>query len=635
MSFKKKKRLLSRKSISAFSKVFAILICIFFCRNNLAQAQDATKTSNDTLSNIGAYLHGNEPSKVQLPVETFEEYNQRMQWWRDAKYGMFIHWGLYSILGGEYQGKTTPRIAEWIQNTLRIPLKDYQKLVKEFNPQNFDPKVWVSLAKAAGMKYLVITAKHHDGFALFDSKVSDYDVMSTPYHKDIIKQLKDECHKQGIRFGVYYSHTIDWEHPQAYIGSSRRLLDRMNLVDYDPRQMNRSIYLKEKAFPQLRELLSNYGQIDVIWYDMGEGLTNNEVREFVKISRELQPNVIISSRLGENPRIEDLHRDMLFDYYTPSDNYYTGDTLKMSWEMAGTTNGSWGYRKDDKSWRSADFIVQSLISSISRGGNYLLNVGPDPSGHIPDEAAEQLRLAGEWIAKNKEAIYGTKGSPFPWNYDWGYVTQKPGKLFLHVISEKRSKIFVPGMRSKVKNAYILENHTPIKYKQEGEIVNIQLPEESSDKIGYVVALELNDMQADVDHKITQYKDNDIRLDRISGDYNHPARLISWDFYVQDPGTYQIELISNEKGAHEKPVWDGSDQIGSIQIGGKIIPVELKRDEERTNPTLFFYKSITSKVGKIDFEKAGTYTLHLKGFEIAPGKWTSGFALDRIRLKKVK
>ena len=284
-------------------RLLALATCVCLGQTSMVNAQEMQKTTNDSLSNVEAYLYGNETSRVQLPIETLNEYNDRMQWWKDAKYGMFIHWGLYSILGGEYKGEVTPRIAEWIQNTLKIPLKDYKKLMKDFKAKNFDAKAIVKLAKDAGMKYLVITSKHHDGFAMFDSKVSDYNVMNTPYGKDVIRQLNDECKKQGIKFGVYYSHVIDWENPYDYIGDTEDLRKRMNLVDFNPKKEDRKKYLEEKAFPQLRELLTNYGKIDVIWYDMGNGLTNNEVREFVKITRELQPDIIISSRLGDTAEV--------------------------------------------------------------------------------------------------------------------------------------------------------------------------------------------------------------------------------------------------------------------------------------------------------------------------------------------
>lgn len=592
-------------------------------------------SENDSLSNVQAFLFGKEPSPIEIPFETLEEYNQRMQWWKDAKYGMFIHWGLYSILAGEYKGQITPKIAEWIQNTLKIPLKDYKELMSKFNPKDFSPADWVKLAKDAGMKYLVITTKHHDGFALFSSHCSNYDINNTPYKKDIIIQLKNECKKQGLKFGVYYSHIIDWEHSQAYISEDPKLLERMNTVDYDPKKMNREIYLEEKALPQIKELLTNYGQIDIIWFDMGEGLTNNEVRKIIKITRELQPQIIINSRVGDLPQIENLYRDMLFDYYTTPDNYYTGQSLKMPWEMLGTTNGSWGYRKDDKEWRSASFIVQSLISSISRGGNYILNVGPDSLGIIPEEAANQLRIAGKWINKNQHAIYGSHSSPFPWNYDWGYVTQKPYKIFLHIIAEKPDNIYLSGIESKIKRVSILENNQTLNFKQEDKILYIDLPKITIDKLGYIIELDFDDEIPNIDTNIIQFKDNNIRLDRISGDYNNLEKIISWDFKINTPGEYKIELVSNEKGSHYKPNWVGAHQEGCLQVAGKIIPVKLKQDKIKINPTLFFYNEITSNIGNIYFDKVGTYTVHLKGFKIEPSKWTDGLGLDRILLSLIK
>jgi alpha-L-fucosidase len=177
-------------------------------------------------SNTDAYFKSNTPPTTIVPFETEEEYSKRMEWWKDARYGLFIHFGLYSILGGEYNGQVTPKIAEWIQNTLKIPLADYKKLMQKFNPQQFNADEWVSIAKAAGMKYIVITAKHHDGFAMFNSKVSDYNVMNTPFGRDIIKEMKEACHKQGLKFGLYYSHNIDWENPNAYIGAGELTLQK-------------------------------------------------------------------------------------------------------------------------------------------------------------------------------------------------------------------------------------------------------------------------------------------------------------------------------------------------------------------------------------------------------------------------
>ncbi|MEO7463810.1 MAG: alpha-L-fucosidase, partial [Ferruginibacter sp.] len=470
-------------------------------------------------SNTVAYFKSNAPPTTIVPFETEEEYNNRMQWWKDAKYGMFIHFGLYSILGGEYNGEVTPKIAEWIQNTLKIPLADYKKLMGKFNPQQFNADEWASIAMAAGMKYMVVTAKHHDGFALFNSQVSDYDVMNTPFGRDIIKELKEACHKQGLKFGLYYSHVIDWENPNAYIGD-KELTQRMNTVDFDPAKMDRSVYLKEKSFPQLKELLTNYGIIDIIWFDMGKGLNDDEIRQFVKVTRELQPNIIISSRIGDEIAPKDINKDMLFDFYTPNDNYFTGDQLAMPWEMAGTTNGSWGYRKTDHEWRQPNMILSSLIASASRNGNYLLNVGPSGTGEIPHEAVENLKVAGAWLKKYGESVYGTKPSPFPWNYSWGYITQKPNKLYLNISDwPANNQINLNGLITKIDAVHVLGNSKLIKFNQDGRFLKIDLSVVEKVDLITTLVVEYNDSGLQVNRTISQGADNTVRLDRITSTYN--------------------------------------------------------------------------------------------------------------------
>lgn len=596
-----------------------------------AFAQESFKAK----TNIDAYFEACSKSKISLPYETEEAYNKRMKWWKDAKYGMFIHWGLYSILAGEYKGEVTPSLAEWIQNTFKIPLKEYQKLQKQFNPKLFDADKIAQLAKESGMKYVILTSKHHDGFALFDSKVSDYDIMNTPYRKDIVKELKEACHRHGLKFGLYYSHVIDWEHPHAYIGEGK-LASRMNTVDFNPEEMDRKKYLNEKAFKQVEELLTNYGTIDVIWYDMGSGLTNDEVRQFVFLTKRLQPNIIISSRIGNTVAKEHLNRDMLFDFYTPSDNYFTGDRLDVPWEMAGTVNGSWGYRKYDEEWRSSAFILNSLISTSSRGGNYLLNVGPTVLGEIQKTPTSNLKKAGEWIKKNKEAIYATNPTSFPWNYSWGYCTEKAHKIFLHVFNRPNiDRIELNGVLTDISKVHLLNSSKGIRFDQEGRYLSIDISSVPKQDFGFVLEVEYKDESLKIDPLIAQNRDHSIRLDRIAGNYLDDKLFTMWKFKVNVPGEYNISIVSNEKGNHAKPQWVGSEQEGCIQIAGEILPIKLIRDSEQVNPSLFFYKSITSNIGSVVLKEAGTYTLYLKGFKIGAGKWEEGLALDRIELNLKK
>ncbi|TVZ55650.1 alpha-L-fucosidase [Lutibacter sp. Hel_I_33_5] len=605
-----------------FQLIFLVITSLFIFSCKTDESKKDSKKIEKVL---------NENSSHQ---ESKEEFYTRMQWWKDAKYGMFIHWGLYSVLAGEYKGEITPKIAEWIQNTLKIPLSEYKKLVKEFNPQKFDVDAWVAVAKAAGMKYIVLTSKHHDGFALFDSKVSNYDIMSTPFKKDIVKQLKDACHKGGLKFGLYYSHMIDWEHPHAYVGKGR-LNQRMNTLDYSPDNMNREIYLKEKSIPQLKEILTNYGKIDIIWFDMGGGLSSDEIKHFAKTARELQPEIIISSRIGEYGVPTKLDKKIVYDFYTPSDNYFTGDNLPTPWEMCGTTNTSWGFRNDDTEWRKPKLILNSLIASASRNGNYLLNVGPKANGELPKEPIKNLKIVGSWLKSNGEAIYGSHGSSFPWNYDWGYITEKSKKIYLNIFNwPENNSIELNGLLTEIQSITLLNSEEKLNYKQEGRFLTIDISKIKNNDLATVIVLNHKNKKLKVDTEISQSLNKKIRLDRICSTYNEEKQVSTWRFNIHAPGKFKVEVISNEKARHSNPKWIGSEQKGVIKIADKIIPLELKRDQEEINKSLFFYKKITSNAGEIIINKKGKYSLNLEGFNINAGKWKKGLGLDYILLSPI-
>ncbi len=615
--------------IGAF--VFTIISCSCL-------AQELNGTTENTLaptgnrSNVDAFFYGNTTSTIKLPVETEEEYTQRMKWWKDSKYGMFIHWGLYAILSGYYNGQRTPSIPEWIQNTLQIPLAEYKKLVPEFNPVRFNADDWARLAKAAGMKYVVLTAKHHDGFALFDSKASEYDIMSTPYKIDIVKALKEACHKQGLKFGLYYSQNIDWEHPQNAILNGGKH-SWMNLKDFKPAQMNKDLYLKEKAYPQLRELLTNYGKIDILWFDMGTGLNNDEVRNFVKICKELQPAILISSRIGAEVNEKKAHRDMLFDFYTPDDNFFTGDDLSMPWEMVGTTNGSWGYRKDDTHWRTPKMILSSLLACASRNGNYMLNMGPEPNGLMPQEATDRILQVGDWLKKYGEAVYNTTGSPFTWDETWGYITQKPGKLYLNVTQwPENNQLRIHGLLTKPKKIYLMGNIKALPFDYDGNFLNINLRGVSKTQLATTIVVIFQTEKISISKLLTQGIDKSIALYRIESHYDAAQKFSTWTFKVHTPGRYKVSIISNEKGGHARPEWKGADQQGALEVAGQTIPVKLDRDKEKINPALFFYKEIESDIGMVVLPRAGTYSLCLKDFDINARKWQPGLFLDKIKLQ---
>lgn len=422
----------------------------------------------------------------QSLVEAEKQKDERMEWWRGARFGMFIHWGLYAIPAGEWKGET--KHAEWILTTAQIPVKEYEKFASRFNPIKFDAAQWVKMAKDAGMKYIVITSKHHDGFCLFDSKLTEYDVMdATPFKLDILKELSEECHKQGLKMCWYHS-IMDWHHPD-YL--PRRKWEKRSAegADYD-RYVG---YMKG----QVKELVTNYGEIGVLWFDGEWESTWDHERgnDLYKYVRSLQPNIIINNRVGKGRA----GMAGTFDPETASGDFGTPEQeipatgLGYDWETCMTMNNHWGYNKNDNNWKSTEDLIRKLVDISSKGGNFLLNVGPTAEGLFPQQNIEQLAAMGKWMKINGESIYDTTASLFE-KLDWGRSTTKPGKLYLHVFDwPDDGKLNVPGLVSKVESAYLLtapEILLNIDY-QRGSVF-ISLPEDASDSIDSVVVLEFRD-----------------------------------------------------------------------------------------------------------------------------------------------
>jgi alpha-L-fucosidase len=415
---------------------------------------------------------------------------ERLKWFRQAKYGLFIHWGLYAIPAGEWNGKRSIGLGEWIMNRTPIPVRDYETLAARFNPVKYNADDWVKLAKDAGMKYIVITSKHHDGFAMFKSKVSSYNVVdATPFKRDILKELADACARQSMPLGFYYSQSQDW-HEKNGAGNDWDF-GPDDKKDYDE-------YLRGKAEPQVREILTGYGPVALIWFDTPRMMTGDRAQRFADIVRTLQPRTLIDGRLGTEG-----------DYRSTGDNVIPPEASSEAWETPATVNDTWGYRTDDTNWKSAGQITFKLIDIVSKGGNYLLNVGPMADGVIPQPSQDVLRTVGRWLKMNGDAVYGANATPFgeelgeasakgakdvrgnPLMYpqtEWR-LTTKPGKLFVTFFNEPRAPFALPAFKNPVKGVYQLWDNAPVKYTTENGRTVLDVKRPIIDPMATVVVVE--------------------------------------------------------------------------------------------------------------------------------------------------
>lgn len=436
------------------------------------------------LAAFGGFAVAQQTSTTQ---ETKQHKDARMAWWRDARFGMFIHWGLYAIPAGEWEGTTKDGVGEWIMNNRSIPIADYEKLLPQFNPVKFDAAKWVDIAKNAGVKYIVITSKHHDGFALFDSKVTTYSVMATPFKRDVMKELSDAARAAGLKICWYHS-IMDWHHPEAQGAFYPKYNDgkRSNPFFDDYRES----YLK----PMVRELLTNYGQIGVMWFD-GEWIADwndDKGRDLYNLCREVQPGVIVNNRVAKGRKgMAGVTAEGAFagDYDTPEQQIPATGIPGADWETCMTMNDTWGFKKSDKNWKTTETLVKMLIDTASKGGNFLLNVGPTAEGEIPAESAERLGAIGDWLKDNAEAIYGTTASPFP-KLEWGKATKTKDKLYLFVYDWPKDGTLVVPIKNGVRSARILGfPDAPIGNANGPDGVELQVGPNAPNKIATVIELE--------------------------------------------------------------------------------------------------------------------------------------------------
>ncbi len=418
--------------------------------------------------------------------------DEKMAWFREGKFGLFIHWGLYAIPAGEWKGRRSPGIGEWVMHRMKIPVREYEQLAVQFNPFKFDAEEWVKMAEDAGMKYIVITSKHHDGFAMYRSRVSPYNVFdATPFKRDVLKELADACAKRGMRFGFYYSQAQDWHDPNG----------AGNTWDFGPdEKKDFDKYLRAKAEPQVKELLTGYGPICLIWFDTPRMMTPERGKRFVDIVHQLQPATLIDGRLG-----------IQGDYHSTGDNVVPNLTREDDWETPATINHTWGFRRDDEDWKSPTEVIFKLLDIVSKGGNYLLNVGPDADGIIPQPSVDNLRTVGRWLKVYGEAVYGAGRSPFGEEFgefsptqkdrngqplflvrnDWRCTT-KPGKLYFALFTIPREGLDLPAFKNPITKAYLLGD--PEKKEIAIETINgvrvARVPRPGPHATSYVLCLEI-------------------------------------------------------------------------------------------------------------------------------------------------
>jgi len=532
-------------------------------------------------------------------------YEQRTQWFRQAKFGMFIHWGIYSVPAGEWKGSKNH--AEWIMLTGNIPSAEYEKFAKQFNPVKFDARAWVQLAKEAGMRYIVITAKHHDGFCMYDSKLTDYDIVdATPFGRDPMKELAEACRQAGLKFCFYYS-VVDWHHPEFPAHYSQRGFHG----DPNPNaDLNKYVaYMKG----QVRELLTRYGPIGIMWFDGGGSFRGQSMAELIdaqgiiEMIRQLQPMCLVNNRLG-----------LPADYGTP-EQHIPGQASEHLFEVCMTLNRHWGYNKYDTDWKSPKVLIRNLADIASKGGNYLLNVGPTAEGLIPQGSVESLRGVGRWMAKYGESIYGTTASPFG-KLPWGRCTVKPGKLYLHVFDWPAGGVLkLERLRNPVRRAYLLGDKTGrgLAVRRVGEdLVHIAVGKVGPDPIDSVVVLEIEGKPDVAPWTVKQQADGSLVLKAVEatvhgetaryesgggkdniGYWTSSNDFVSWLVDLAKPGRFAVEVeYACDRGA------GGSRYV--VRLGDAEVRGQVRQ-------TGSWVKFVRERIGELKISEPGRYQLVVK------------------------
>ena len=534
----------------------------------------------------------------------------RMDWWREARFGMFIHLGLYSAAAGEWNEKEVEGIGEWIQNFAKVPNSEYEKLLSDFTLSKCKPETWVQIAKQAGAKYIVFTAKHHEGFCLYPSDVTDFDIENTPYKGDLLKELIEACHKYGLKVGIYYSHRQDWREEDAAVMKNEYDGHYGKAKSEVKPDLNR--YIQRKALPQVRELLTNYGKIDLLWYDTPFDLSKEQSQLFVDVVRELQPDCLINGRVGYN----------LGDYGALGDNEMPCAYASTDLEMVATLNHTWGYKKNDHAWKGKKEILCSLIEAVNRNINYMINIGPRADGLVPQPSVDVLSFIGNWLRANSEAIYGATGNPFNDNFPWGYVTQKKNNLYLHLVRQPyKNQIVLKGLQSIISSAEVLSSGQELVVSNNKISVPEGLDYECVPVFKLTCRTPLNistlnfsnegiiSMPAASGRKVPGKKGCfRIAEGGNTENFNPQTGKLLLECVVDDPGEYEVRLYTSR---HWRRSFTEGTKV-SLKVGDEkqFKACLLSKDEELVNVRQNSYPETWSYIGTVAFEKVGNKILEL-------------------------
>jgi alpha-L-fucosidase len=558
---------------------------------------------------------------------SMRNHEERIAWWRQGKFGMFMHWGIYSLPAGEWKGKKVGGYAEHLMRKERITRNEYLQVAHKFNPVKFDAEEWVKNAKNAGMRYILITSKHHDGFAMYPSQVSDFNInKQTPFKRDPMAELSAACKKYGLKFGFYYSHAFDWEHPDApgndweykNPGGDSGLYGGVNWYDVHPELLPKAKkYVDEKAIPQIKELLTKYHP-DILWFDTPQKLPLSENIRILKAIRETDSNVVVNGRLVRSAGAN------FGDYKNTADRPAEFYPVTGDWEAIPTTNESYGYSKYDSSHKPVGHFVRLLASAASRGGNLLMNIGPKGDGTFDTRDLNILQGIGKWMDKNSESIYGTKAGPLPLQ-SWGVSTAKNNKLYLHIFNwPKDGKLIVGGLKSTPTSiSFLATKQTLSATRLNDKDLVIALPKTPVDTINAVIVL---DFKNKIDVDTVRYVSTNIPLTRLLaydgtqhgkgfgfGDgktdryyvdgWKNKEQSLSWRFRTGERATFKVNLrylVSSESGgifqmtvgpkfsytkrvSYVKKATIVQEEIGTVELlmgfnEINIYPVEISKSE---------------------------------------------------------